>query len=92
INGPITFVSKPSSQGVLHGKGQGVLLSEESEMATYTAEGIGKITPSGVKWRGAVFLGAGSNGRLAFLNNVVGVFEAEIDMEGNFSEKSWEWK
>jgi hypothetical protein len=47
---------------------------------------------AGVKWRGAVFLSAGSNGRLAFLNNVVGIFEAEIDMEGNFSEKSWEWK
>jgi hypothetical protein len=92
INGPITFVSRPSSQGVLHGKGQGVLLSGESEMATYTAEGIGRITPSGVKWRGAVFLSAGSNGRLAFLNNVVGIFEAEVDMEGNFSEKSWEWK
>jgi hypothetical protein len=24
------------------------------------------------------------------LNNVIGVFEAEIDAEGNFSEKSWD--
>jgi hypothetical protein len=56
INGPVTFVSRPSARGVLHGKGQGVLISGESEMATYTAEGIRRITPSGVKWRGAVFL------------------------------------
>jgi len=33
-----------------------------------------------------------SIGKLAFLNNVVGVLEAEMDMEGNFTEKIWEWK
>jgi hypothetical protein len=26
------------------------------------------------------------------LNNVVGLFEAEVDAEGNFTEKIWEWK
>jgi hypothetical protein len=30
--------------------------------------------------------------KLAFLNNMVGVFESEIDADGNFSEKEWEWK
>jgi hypothetical protein len=45
IDGPVTFISRPSAQGVLHGKAQGVLISGESEMATYTAEGIGRITP-----------------------------------------------
>jgi len=29
---------------------------------------------------------------LEFLNNMIAIFEAEIDPEGNFSEKSWEWK
>jgi hypothetical protein len=29
---------------------------------------------------------------IAFLNNMVGVFESEIDADGNFSEKLWEWK
>lgn len=33
-----------------------------------------------------------SGEKLAFINNVVGVFEAEIDTEGNVTEKSWEWK
>jgi hypothetical protein len=31
-------------------------------------------------------------GKLSFLNNAVGVFESEIDVAGNFSEKLWEWK
>jgi len=92
INGSITYVTRPSSPGVLRGKAQGILTSEESEMATFRAEGIGRITPYGMKVRGAVFLSAGPTGKLAFLNDVVGIFEAEVDTEGNFSEKTWELK
>jgi hypothetical protein len=60
INESISFVYKPLSPGVPHGKGQGVLMSADSEMATFTVEGVGRITPSGVKWRGSVFLWAGN--------------------------------
>jgi len=36
---------------------------------------------------------SGEGGRkLSFLNNMVGLFETEIDAAGNFSEKDWEWK
>lgn len=45
-----------------------------------------------IKWRGSHFYRTSSNGKLAFLNNVVGVFESEIDVEGNGTEKIWEWK
>jgi hypothetical protein len=92
INGSITYVTRPSSPGVLRGKAQGVLTSEELEMVTFTAEGIGRITTYGMKVYGAVFLSTGSTGKLAFLNDVVGIFEAEIDTEGNFSEETWELK
>jgi len=91
VNESLTYVARPSSPGILHGEGQGVLMSEDSEMVTYTGEGIGRITQSGVTWRGAVFLRIGT-GKLVSLSNVVGIFEAEVDMEGNFLEKSWEWK
>jgi hypothetical protein len=65
----------------------------ESEIATYTGEGIGGFGESGIiSWRGSVFLRSSPNGKLSSLNNVIGVFEAEIDAEGNFSEKSWEWR
>jgi hypothetical protein len=93
VNETLTFMAKPTSAGVLHGVGQGVLMAGESEMASYTGEGIGRLTSSGgVKWRGAVFYSTSSTGKLAFLNNVVGIFEAESDAEGKFSEKIWEWK
>jgi hypothetical protein len=78
----------------------------ELEMVPYTGEGIGRFDSSGsIKWRGSVFItekqyysktsGPSSNkgeGKLSFLNNMVGIFESEIDAAGNFSEKIWEWK
>ena len=32
-----------------------------------------------------------SSDKLAFLNNIVGVFESEIGTDGNLTEKAWEW-
>lgn len=97
----ITFIGRPTvEKGVLHGVGQGVITTMtagsaggEPEMVTYTGEGVGRISSSGgVKWRGSIFSRTSSGGKLSFLNNMVGVFEAEIDADGNFSEKIWEWK
>lgn len=90
----LTFVGSQTNEGgVAHGKGKGVIMVGESDIATYTGEGIGRFGESGIiSWRGSVFLKSAPNGKLSSLNNVVGVFEAEIDAEGNFSEKSWEWK
>jgi hypothetical protein len=39
-----------------------------------------------------VFFQTNSGGKLEFLNNIVGVFEAQVDTEGNFTDKTWEWK
>ncbi len=89
----VTFVARPTLGGVLHGKGQGIIMAGESEVATFTGEGFGRISPSGSsKWRESIFYNTPSAGKLAFLNNVVGVFESEIDAEGNPTEKVWEWK
>ena len=33
-----------------------------------------------------------SAGKLAFLNNLVALIETDVDTEGNFTEKIWEWK
>ena len=98
----ITFIGTPTEEkGVIHGVGKGVIIAadgggEVPEMVTYTGEGAGRFSSSGsVKWRGSVFFrtsSAGGGGKLAFLNNLVGLFESEIDADGNFLEKTWEWK
>jgi hypothetical protein len=94
----ITFNGAPTAdKGVLHGIGRGVIMvvggKGEPEMISYTGEGIGRVGSTGnVKWCGSVFFRKSSGDKLAFLNNMVGVFESEIDKDGNFSEKVWEWK
>ena len=92
VNESLTYVARATSAGVLHGEGQGVIMTGDSEMAAYTGEGMGRFSASGLKWRGAIFYRTSSSGKLSFLNNVVGVFEAEMDSEGNFTERIWEWK
>jgi hypothetical protein len=89
----LTYVATQTSKGVIHGIGNGVIMSTEGELVTYTGEGIGKFDSSGtLNWRGAVFFATESTGKLGSLNNQVGVFEAQVDHEGNFSDRTWEWK
>jgi hypothetical protein len=58
VKDTLTFVGRPSttSKGVLYGKGKGIIMSEESELATYTGEGVGRFSSSGsINWRGSIF-------------------------------------
>jgi hypothetical protein len=43
VNETLTFVARPTSAGVLHGKGHGVIMAGDSEIAAYTGQGDGKI-------------------------------------------------
>lgn len=89
----LTFVSGPTSKGVIHGIGKGVINTKDGQIATFTGEGIGKFDSTGVlKWRGALFFHTNSEGNLQFLDNMVGVFESDVDALGNFTDKIWEWK
>ena len=95
-----TFSGTPAAEREeIHGVGRGVVMTSgsgeggEPEMVTYTGEGIGRIYSSGsIKRRGSVFSRSSSHGKPSFLNNMIGIFESEIDLNGNFSAKVWEWK
>ena len=78
----------------MQGEGQGVVMTTDgSEMATWTGQGIGRFTSQGkIRFIGSLFFRTSSNGKLAFFNNLVGVFEYESDEQGNTSSKVWEWK
>jgi hypothetical protein len=84
-------------EGVLHGEGQGIVTSKDGQgVATWTGQGVGKFTgPGKVSFRGSLFFrtpSASEGGNLSFLNNMVGVFEYDVDEIGNCSVKTWEWK
>ena len=89
----LTYVAGPTSKGVLHGIGKGVINTKDGEIATFTGEGIGRFDSTGaLEWRGAMFFHTNSAGKLEFLNNLVGIFESNVDTNGNFTDKVWEWK
>src|SRR5712691_12529929 len=90
----LTYWASPRPGGAIYGEGQGLLMSRDGqEMATWTGQGIGRFTgPGKIRFTGSLFFSTSSTGKLAFLNNMVGVFEYEADELGNTSEKCWEWK
>ena len=74
-----TYTSVLREGGVLYGEGQGIITTKDGQgMATWTGQGIGKFT---------------APGKVSFpTNNMVGVFEYEVDEMGSCFTKSWEWK
>lgn len=61
--------------------------------ATARAQVIGKpISSNAMRFAGSVFFYAYPSGKLEFLNNVVGVFEAELTEGVNLSIRKWEWR
>jgi hypothetical protein len=77
-------------------EGQGVITAKDGRgMATWTGQGIGRFTGQRkVSFRGSLFFRAPSatGGKLSSFNNLVGIFEYEVDEQGNCSAKVWEWK
>jgi len=88
-----TYRSVYRPEGVLYGEGQGVITTMDGEIATWTGSGIGRFTGQGkIRFHGPLFYRTYSTGKLAFLNNLVGVYETQIDENQNFLYKVWEWK
>jgi hypothetical protein len=95
----VTYLSilRPSErkeQTIFYAEGQGVLMTTGgSETATWTGQGIAHVSGNKRTDRGSVFCSASSKGKLIFLNNIVGVFEYEANLEDGTAEgKVWERK
>jgi hypothetical protein len=88
-----TSVSTLNADGTFRGEGQGILRTERGDVATWTNRVVGSLTPEGtIITRGVGFWSTPSTtGELAFMNNMITVFEVQIDREGNLSAREWEW-
>ena len=99
-----TIWTIPTSDGMIYSEGQGVLTTQDGEMATYTQQSVGQITPQGkVIFHGSMLfktLPSSSSlpppslttGKLAFLNNMLGIYNYESDIAGNAVKQVWEWQ
>jgi hypothetical protein len=76
----------------LYGEGQGIVMSKEGDLATWVGQGVGVIKQDGaISYRGAVYYQTQS-ARWSRLNSVAGIFEYEVDAQGNARAQTWEWK
>jgi hypothetical protein len=89
-----TSVSTLNADGTFRGEGQGILRTQGGDIATWTNQVVGNLTPEGtIITRGVGFWNTPSTtGELAFMDGMITVFEVQIDREGNLSAREWEWR
>ena len=89
-----TFVNTHLRNNITQGIGKGVFMTDDgSRVATATELGRGfHMSPETIVYPGARVFSADSNGKLAFLNELVGVTQWEVDSLGNYKVKMWQWK
>jgi hypothetical protein len=87
-----TYVTTMRSDGTIAGGGTGTVVTEDGELATFKADGVGHFTRPGVmSWRGAMYYETTSS-KLARLNGMTVVYETEIDESGKSEDHLYEWK
>lgn len=87
-----TYTSTPKPDGSLHGDGQGAFATLDGDIVTWRGIGVGRFLAGGaVSYRGTLSYSTTSS-KLARLNGIAGVFEFEVDANGNTTSKIWEWK
>ncbi len=87
-----TYTATARPNGTLFGDGQGIVMSKEGDVGTWTGQGVGTIKKDGaVSYRGAVYFQT-SSPKWARLNGLAAVFEYEVDAQGNTSGQLFEWK
>ena len=91
--GNITAVSKGNNLTLDQGQGL-VQTKDKSETVDYSLLGKERVTHDGkILFHGVVAYSTNSTGKLSFLNNTLGFFKGEGDVEtGNFTSREWELK
>ena len=86
----ITYTAHAKPDGSLHGEGEGVFMSLQGEAVTWRGIGVGRFGEGGaVTYCGSLSFTTASQ-KLAKLNGISGVFQWEIDAQGNTHSQFWE--
>lgn len=88
----VTYIGTLRPNGTIQGAGDGVVMGENGEVATFRGAGVGTFVRPGVtSWRGTLLYESASEG-LARLNGIAVLFEYEIDESGKSEGHLYEWK
>ena len=73
--------------------GKGIITTKDGEIATYTGQDLGITDKNGTDtYRGIIIFQTDSDGKLAFLDNLIGLYEYKSWSDGRKSGIIWEWK
>jgi len=87
-----TYCTVVRPDGTHYGKGQGVMITKDGKMATWTGHGVGTMNKDGTaSYRGAIYYQTAPP-KLSRLTKVAVLFEYAIDADGNTHSEYWEWK
>jgi hypothetical protein len=87
-----TYSAVVRADGTVYGEGQGVVMGQGGEMASWVGQGVGTLKKDGsVSYRGALYYSTATPAWVR-LNSVAVVFEYEVDAQGNSRSEIWEWK
>ena len=85
-----TYFTTLKDDGYWHSNGHGMVISFDNEVVKYTFQSIGKIEDGKFKdWGSVIFDTTVYNGTLSELENTIGVYIGEVDMDGNSLTKVW---
>jgi hypothetical protein len=89
-----TLINTTKSGGIFYNEGKAIIYAQDGEMATRISYGMGSFYPDGkIRNRGSAFFSTNSKGKMAFLDNLVGIWADEIDpISGVAYAKTWELK
>jgi hypothetical protein len=87
-----TYSTLVRPDGTQYGEGQGVMVTKEGEMATWTGHGVGAMNKDGTaSYRGAIYLQT-MPAQLSRLKRIAVLFEYHVDGDGHMRSDYWEWK
>jgi hypothetical protein len=73
--------------------GHGIITTKDGEIATYTGQDLGITDKNGTDtYHGILIFQTDSDGKLAFLDNLIGLYEYKSWSDGKKSGMIWEWK
>ena len=86
-----TYWSELRPNGSFYGEGQGVVMGDNGETATWKGSGVGVMHENGTtKYRGAIYYQTTAT-KWQRLNKVAVVYEFDVDKDGNTKGIQSEW-
>jgi hypothetical protein len=88
-----TYINSHTPSGAIQGVGHGMLKTvDNKEIATSKGYGRGLPGAGKILYPTAQLYSTNSTGRLAFLKDVVGFSDWQVDNSGHYSYKMWQFK